>query len=270
MKCFFITPTYNKAHLIGQVFDGIVNSVSGEMDYKIIFVVDGCTDNTEEVLKNKIEEHSLQDKVVLLTAPNIHEILSLNLALQYIKDNLNPAPEDLIFTVQDDVVIEESNVDLIFENLFNTYDDLGYVSFRLALSLMKTGDTIAEYNFAESEFGHWKQLGLNHFTEIKHYDFLVAEAVVRSPTCVQWKRYSEVGFYNEELAPCGFDCQDFSIRMNLHGYRNGVYALKYRSDVDWGSTREKPETEVNSKMGQIQERNKAYLAKTYQEYFEKK
>jgi hypothetical protein len=58
--------------------------------------------------------------------------------------------------------------------------------------------------------------------------------------------------------------------MNMHGYRNGVYALKYRSDVDWGSTREKAETEVNSKFGQIHERNRQYLARTYRNYFEGK
>ena len=82
-----------------------------------------------------------------------------------------------------------------------------------------------------------------------------------------WKRYKEVGFYNEELAPCGFDCHDMSIRMNKAGYKNGILALKYQSDVDWGSTREKPQTKVNSKIDQIYEQNKKHVVQTHREYF---
>jgi hypothetical protein len=108
------------------------------------------------------------------------------------------------------------------------------------------------------------------YTEVKYNEFVITEAVIRSPTCIQWKRYVEVGFYNMDLAPCGFDCHDMSIRMNMHGYKKGVYALKYKSDVDWGSTRTKSETTVNSRIGEIYERNKAYIARTYKQYFESK
>lgn len=263
MKSYFITPVFNKENMIGKVLEGIAQSVSGA--YTAIFIIDGCTDKSEEIIKSYNNPN-----VVLLHAPNVHEIKSLNIGLSYIRDNCNPSPNDLIFTVQDDVIIEEENIDTLFANLFEEYTDLGYMSFRLGVSMQLTGDSISEYNFVESEFGHWKQLGLKHFQEIKHGELVEAEAVIRSPTCVLWKRYTEVGFYNDDLAPCGCDCQDFSIRMNMHGYRNGVYALKYRSDVGWGSTREKAETEVNSKFGQIHERNRQYLARTYRNYFEGK
>jgi len=270
MKAYFITPVHNKENLIEQVIDGIYRSVSETIPYEIIFIIDGCTDKTEAILKEYITANSIEDKVTLLYQNDVHEILSLNTGLSYIRNNCNPSPDDLIFTVQDDVVLKEDNIDLIFRNLFEAYADLGYITCRLGCSLHSDGNSIFESNFQESEFGHWKKLGLTHFKEIKYNEFVITEAVIRSPTCIQWKRYNEVGFYNEDLAPCGFDCHDMSIRMNMHGYKNGVYALKYDSEVDWGSTREKSESKVNSRMGEIFERNKGYIARTYKQYFESK
>lgn len=272
MTAYFITPVHNKENLIEQVIDGIYRSVSEQMPYEIIFIIDGCTDGTEAILKKYIAENSLEDDVTLLYQNDVHEITSLNTGLEYIRDNCNPTPEDLVFTVQDDVILKEDNIDLIFKNLFEAYTDLGYISCRLGCNLHSSGSSISEYNFVESEFGHWKKLGAGAppYTEVKYNEFVIAEAVIRSPTCVQWKRYVEVGFYNMDLAPCGFDCHDMSIRMNIHGYKNGVYALKYESDVDWGSTRTKSETKVNSRISEIYERNKAYVARTYKQYFESK
>lgn len=262
MRSFFIAPVFNKENLIAQVCNGILQSVSKDADFKVIFIIDGCTDNSEAILK-KIRN----DNIILLHADDVHEIRSLNMGLSYIRDNLNPSDDDLVFTVQDDVVIQDTDVDLKFKKLFDHLPDLGYISWRLGCSLHLSGDSIREDNFVESEFGHWSTMGLTHFKQLKHNKFTHTEAVIRSPTCVLWKRYKEVGFYNEDLAPCGFDCHDFSIRMNLAGFKNGILALKYQSDVDWGSTREKKETNVNSKIGEIFERNKRYVAKTYNNYF---
>ena len=55
MMSYFIIPVHNKENLIGQVIDGILKSVSD--DYKIIFVIDGCTDNSENIIKNYNNEN---------------------------------------------------------------------------------------------------------------------------------------------------------------------------------------------------------------------
>ena len=268
MKTFIIVPTHNKEDLIEQVYHGIASNISKELEYKIIFIVDGCTDNTEKILNDYTNKHNLQDNTILIHAPDIHEIKSLNTGLEYIDYELNPLPDDLIFTVQDDVVIQEPKFDLYFKKLNEKHDNTGYITWRLGCSLSTDGVTLNEYNFVESEYGHWSVAGIGpQFKQIKHKQFINTEAVIRSPTCVLWKRYKEVGYYNEQLAPCGFDCHDMSIRMNIAGYKNGILALKYQSDVDWGSTREKPQTEVNSKIGEIFERNKRHVVQSYKEYF---
>tara|TARA_R100001460_G_scaffold107051_1_gene155210 strand:- start:209 stop:1024 length:816 start_codon:yes stop_codon:yes gene_type:complete len=268
MRTFIIVPTHNKEHLIEQVYDGIASNISKQLDYKIIFIADGCTDQTVTILNNYTEKHGLQDNTILLTAPDVHEIKSLNIGLSYIEESFKPDDDDLIFTVQDDVVIQEPNFDLYFKKLNEKHNNTGYITWRLGCSLSTDGVTLNESNFVESEFGHWSVHKIGPpFQQIKHKQFAITEAVIRSPTCVLWKRYKEVGFYNEDLAPCGFDCHDMSIRMNKAGYKNGILALKYQSDVDWGSTREKPQTEVNSKIGEIFERNKRHVVQTYKDYF---
>lgn len=270
MKCFFVVPTFNKENLIERVIEGIHISVSNQIPYKIIFVIDGCTDNTEKILKEYTDKHQLQNVVDFVYADDVHEIKSLNVGLSYLRDNLNPHDNDIVFTVQDDVVIKEKNFDLCYKKLFDTHDDLGYITSRLGCKLHSTGSSVVESNFVESEFGHWSILGLNNFKKMFRGQFLHTEIALRSPTGVLWNRYKKVGFYNEDLAPVGFDCHDFSIRMNIAGYKNGVFVLKYQSELNWGSTREKSNSPVNSKTNEIYERNKTYLAKTYKDYFNKK
>jgi len=191
----------------------------------------------------------------------------LNIGLSYIKDNCNPAPNDLIFTVQDDVILQEDDIDIRFKELFEEYNDLGYVSMRLGSKLSKAGNNLNESALIESEFGHWTQLGLNHFTKVNHMELMETEIAVRSPTCMEWKRYEETGFYDDNLAPCGYDCHDMSIRLNKLGYKNCVYALKYQSDPNWGTMREKPDNEYNIRTGDNYERNRQYLIKKHNDYF---
>lgn len=270
MRCYFIIPTFNKESMIGKVIEGIHNCVSKTMDYKIIFIIDGCTDNTENILKEYIRSEELQDKVVLLYADDVHEILSLNYGLAYIRDNLNPEPHDLIFTVQDDVVLQENNIDIIFKNLFEAYPDLGYVSMRIGANIHSSSGTVYESNRIESEFGHWKNGAFLDYTKVSYNELHIKEIVIRSPTCMLWKRYQEVGFYDENLAPCGYDCHDISIRLNEAGYKNAVYVMKYSSEIEWGSMRSNPESKYNTKVGEIYERNRRYLATKHKKYFESK
>lgn len=264
MKSFFVLPIHNKEDLIVSVLKGICNSCSD--NYHVVCIFDGCIDSSEALTKDFIASRKLSDKFTLLYLNDVHEITCLNHGLEYI-EKLNPDDDDLVFTVQDDVILLEPDLDIKFSRLFKTYTDLGYISMRLGSSIVYMNDTIGESNYFESEFGHWKQLGLKHFSEVKHGEFVETPLAIRSPTCVQWKRYREVGFYDSALAPCGYDCHDFSIRMNEHGYRNGVYAMKFRSDVNWGGMRSPEVSEINKKFGEIYERNRRYLAIKHRTFF---
>jgi glycosyltransferase involved in cell wall biosynthesis len=262
LKSYIILPIYNREDILEDVLNGISNSFEG--DNKIICILDGCTDSSEDILNNFISKNKIDAGIHYMN--DVHEITCLNYGLMQIK-LMNPTENDLVFTVQDDVILEEKSIDKLFETLYNNESNLGYISMRFGVKLAPRENTFIEYDFIESEFGHWKQLNLGHFKELKHLDFVKTEIAVRSPTCVQWKRYSEIGFYDPFLAPCGFDCHDFSIRMNKKSYTNGVYALKYTSKVDWGNMRKNSDTPINSNYGQIYDSNRSYLRKKHGDYF---
>jgi hypothetical protein len=266
IKSYYIVPTHNKEELIESVLYGIINSHSSTSFPPIIVcILDGCFDKTEEIvreIKSKNPEH-----FHILEADDVHEIECLNMGLEYIK-NLSPEPEDLIFMVQDDVILDEPGINDKFAELFSTRNDLGYISMRLGVSLYVAEDEIKETDYIESEFGHWNQLNWNFHRVVNRGEFVESEISIRSPTCTQWKRFPEIGFFDPNLAPCGYDCHDFSIRMNKAGYVNGVYGMRFKSNVDWGSMRQDKPTEYTSdKVGHIYVRNRKYLAKKHESYF---
>lgn len=263
---YCIVPTHNKENMINDVLTGIRNSMSG--DVRIVCIVDGCTDATKDKV---LEFQKMHKSTIILEQDNVHEIICLNTGLKFIEEEFNPKDDDLIFMVQDDVILKEENIDKKFNNLFSVHKNLGYVSMRIGLSIQAQNDSVFEYGFMESEFGHWNQLGWTMHKSIPYNHFAESEIAVRSPTCVLWKRFKDHGFFDSSMAPCGFDCHEFSIRMNEAGYSNGVYTMRYESKVDWGTMRQEKSSKYKGQdITDIYNRNKQYLVNKYRNYFSKK
>ena len=88
-----ILTVHNKGWLIDKVIQGIKNNTVGE--YELIVVVDGCTDNSEEVVRNNVQD--LKNYTVLF-APNVFETKANNIGLR-------EAVGDKVIIVQDDMII---------------------------------------------------------------------------------------------------------------------------------------------------------------------
>jgi glycosyltransferase involved in cell wall biosynthesis len=264
-NAFYIIPVYNKEERILDVLNGIKKSHSNKTKPNIICVLDACTDNSENIVKEFKYNSEYSENIHIIYENDVHEIRCINAGLKYIKDNLNPQPEDMIFGVQDDVILDEEDIDLKMNNLFQSNPNLGYIAMRIGLSLHSSGGEIRETDLLESEFGAWDQLGWSVHKSIPHMTFVPVQIAVRSPHCILWKRLDEAGFFDEKLEPAGYDCHDMSIRMNKLGYQNGLYALKYISDVNWGTMR-KPES-WTPRMEAIYLRNRIYLADKHSDYF---
>lgn len=271
-KSFYILPIHNKESMLSSVLNGIVDSHNSENltnTLNLICILDGCIDSSESILKKfafDVQTHSLGN-VDILYKDDVHEIECLNTALQHIKEKYSPDLLDMIFMVQDDVILNEPDINKKFEKLFNSRDDLGYISMRLGVSLYVESGEIKETNYIESEFGHWNQLNWNFHKTLKHGEFVESEISIRSPTCTEWRRFIECGDFDFNLAPCGYDCHDFSIRMNKAGYKNGIYAMKFKSDVNWGTMRSDNPSTHNDKVGDIYTRNRKYVANKHKDYF---
>lgn len=269
-KSYYIITIHNREDLIEQVLQGILKSHDYSQPGEIVAVIDGCTDGTEAVI-DEVNKRALRMSITKLYASNVHEIAALNHALTYIRTDCNPDPNDLIFMLQDDVILEEEDINRKLENLYKDITDLGYVSFRMGVNTIFYNDELCDYDVIESEYGHWKQLEWTHvggkpITFLRHNEILFRGIVVRSPAACIWKHFASHGVFDAALCPYNYDCFDFSIRMLQAGYRNAVVGYKFRSDVDWGGMRKNKDNEVNKKAEQIFNRNLNYLIEKHKRF----
>ena len=68
-----ILTVYNKGWLIDKVIQGIKDNTVGE--YELIVVVDGCTDNSEEVVRNNVQDLKIILSCLLLTSLRLRQII---------------------------------------------------------------------------------------------------------------------------------------------------------------------------------------------------
>ena len=269
-NCYYIVTIHNKQDLIKKVLEGIVFSTK-DSQYKtnIVCVLDGCTDNSEKYIDEFEIENKHNYEIHKIIENDVHELLSINSAFKFIS-NISNNPEDLIFILQDDVILEELNLNETIEYLYENNPQLGYISFRCGLSTdLYSNGLLREHSFIESEDGHWKQLNMDHFLEMKNREFGFCEIVIKSPTVIKKSVLDEVGFFDENLAPYGHDDLDLCIRLNNLGYKNAVYGAKFTSKLDWGGTRESKnqEKDYHKQYNNIVFRNKLYLMDKHKDYY---
>lgn len=270
---FYIITIHNKQDLIKKVLEGVVESTK-DSEYKvnIICVLDGCTDNSEYIIDEFTNTVDTKYTIHKIYQDDVHELLSLNASFKYI-ETLEHSEEDLIFLLQDDVILQEQDLNEIIELLYNQNPELGYVSFRCGLltSLDQQG-ILCEHSYIESTDGHWKQLNLDHFVEMNNKEFGFIEIVIKSPTCIKKKVLDAVGYFDENLAPFGHDDLDLCIRLNKLGYKNAVFGASFSSKLDWGGTREEKNQnkEYHKRYNEIIWRNKIYLTNKHRDYYEAK
>lgn len=270
---FYIVTVHNKEDLIVSVLDGIMNSTrNSEYHTKIICVIDGCTDNSYQYVEEFMNKLTNGYSLHIIVENDIHELLSINSALRFI-ETLNTTSDDLVFFLQDDVILNDENLNEMIQYLYDTNDRLGYISFRCGLSTsLDTNGILCEHSFVESEHGHWKQLNLNHFLELKDREFGFVEIAIKSPTCIKMSVLSDVGVFDENLQPFGHDDLDLCIRLNKLGYKNAVFGVRFESKLDWGGTREQKNQskEYHKRYNEIVFRNKLYLTNKHRDYYESK
>ena len=116
-----VLTVHNKGWLIDKVIQGIVDNTTEP--YELIVVIDGCTDNSEEVIWNTLSGTPVNKKI--LYAPNVFETTANNLGMKASKG-------DKIIIIQDDMVIKEKGWNVRMEKPFKTFDDVFAVTSRTA------------------------------------------------------------------------------------------------------------------------------------------
>ena len=240
IKFNYIITIYNKQDLIGEVLENVIKCCGANSH--IYPVLDGCTDNSEKVIDEVIAKNP-NIVITKVYENNVHELLTINAGLKVASHD----GEGYNIILQDDVVLKDYELEKKVAELYRKEGSkLGYVSFRMGANLTKDAlasrDAVPYTNYIESVCGH----GIPQ-AKMLPVGYLAYRTVpIKSPVCIPFKLVREIGIYNERLAPYGHDDIEFALRAIEKGYKNGVYALEFQSELDWGGTRQEGHLVVDS------------------------
>ncbi len=245
----YIITIYNKENLIGKVLKNVIQCC-GDNSH-IYPVLDGCTDNSENIIDEIISMHP-NIKITKVFTDDVHELLSINAGLK----KASHKGEGYNIILQDDVLLEDFEIEQKIMNLYEKEGDrLGYVSFRMGANLesdaLTSKKAVPYKDYIENVCGH----GGGHIEMLPLGHIAYRTVPIKSPVCIPFKIINEVVMYTEKLAPYGHDDIDLSLRVIDKGYYNAVYAIKFKSELDWGGTREDGHLVIDS----IIERNMDYI-----------
>jgi glycosyltransferase involved in cell wall biosynthesis len=219
-----ILTVHNQENIIQDVLDGILNNIS-ELTKELIIVLDGCTDQSEnriDKLLPKAKDKNLDIKTIL--TPNINEVMANTVGLEN-------STCDYSIIVQDDCVITEKNFDKRLLYPFTLIDNLLAVSGRDAVDTRLIDGKLDYYNCGGKDAGTPRNI------------FSIRDGINRSPLMLNNEKVRKLNYFDKDFAPLDSDDVDLSIRgYKQFGYLVGSFVVNYESKLQWGTTRNNPES----------------------------
>lgn len=214
-----VLPIHNQQDIIQMVLNGIWNN-SSSLVSQVVIVLDGCTDRTEEIVLKYLAINDGLIPTIVAYAPNVFEVKANNIGFKL-------ANQPYVVNVQDDIVIQELGWDVRMLKPFLVYNDVFAVTARTACN-----------NYIDSNGNmQWSDM-VGHDQSSPRDIFYVRQIVNRGPLMFRAWMLEELGYLDETYAPLGLD--DSDICMRAYRYTQwvvGSYPIKYRSDMEWGTTR---------------------------------
>ena len=255
----YIIPIFNKEDILPMTLEGIDRCAS--RNSRIFTVIDGCTDRSEQVVDD-FAKRTDRD-VIKIHMPDVHMLRSVNAALKQVEQGFS-------VVMQDDIILEDERFEEKISALYQRMGDrLGVVSLRLAANVALTPllrripmksispmieeiDCIIKTDEPQDYF-------------IGNYDcFYPRMESINGPNVIPWAVRQKVGIYDEALAPYGYDDPEYCLRAMKAGFINGLFPLKFRSDVEWGGTRRSKK--YMAEVRRIHTRNRIYVWNKHGEY----
>lgn len=257
----YIVPIFNKEDILKDTLEAIERCASSES--KIIMVVDGCTDNSESIVDEFSKNSS--HKTVKLLMPNVHMLLSVNEGLKQVNSGYS-------VIMQDDIILQDSDIENKVIELYGSINNLGVISLRYGSNIGVTNlyQRIRKHTFSgmieEIDFIKSPDDYANFLTA--EYDkFYPRMSAINGPNIIPWNLLSSIGSFDSNLAPYGFDDPEYCLRALEAGYINGLFPLKYYSEIEWGGTRRSKS--FLKKAAEIHIRNRKYVFKKHKKFLKK-
>jgi glycosyltransferase involved in cell wall biosynthesis len=251
----YIITIHNKEDLIREVLTSVL--ICCRDNSHVYPVLDGCTDGTEAIVDELIQTFS-QVPITKVHMPDVHEIRSINAGLQAADQN----GEGYNIILQDDVLLHDFLLEAKIARLYEwAGDQLGFVSFRhganLAADVLASESVQPFVSYVENAYGH----GIPDANVLLPGQLAYRTIAIKSPVCIPTKLIHSVGLLEDRLAPYMCDDFDYSIRCAQAGYKNAAFGIRFQSDVDWGTTRKKPD----SRLQELEKRNLGWIKQWHRE-----
>ena len=248
----YIITIHNKEDLIEKVLTSVIKCCNNNSF--IYPVLDGCTDRSEEIIDKIIKENAAV-KIMKIHTPDVHETKSINAGLR----NSNQKKYGFNIILQDDVIIKDFKIEEKIEYIYKwSKKPLGIVSFRMGANFKKNWLTNEENmpfkDFIENICGH----GSVSTKIVMPGQFNYRAFPFKSPICVPCDVINKFGVLEEKLSPHTYDDVEYSLRLIKAGYKNGVFALKFHSEKEWGGTRR-----IQQNVSEVQKRNINFIRNNY-------
>ena len=226
-----ILTIHNKAFLLPDVLAGIKNNAIG--NYEIIFVLDGCTDSSPQMVEYFCTNNP-RIKTTVIDAPNVFETKANNLALR-------ASTGSHIIIVQDDQIITEAGWNQKLLKPFFQFEDVFAVTARCAHS-WRVNEQSVDLHSSSFDGNRWADIlhHTNHAdkSNISRDTFAVRDTVNRGPLAINRADLEAMGYLDEIYEPQGFDEHDLMYRMKSKlGKVCGFYNIDWYSKPEYGGTR---------------------------------
>lgn len=258
-KFNYILPVFNKEDILPQTLEGIENC-AGE-DSKIIMIVDGCTDDSERIVDEFSKNSS--HKTVKILMPNVHMLLSVNKGLSLVNSGFS-------VIMQDDIILQERDFEKkVLELYADKNKKIGVSSLRMASNLnvatLKEQVLFRSVSKMLAEVDIIKGPSDYSFRPQGEFEnFYPRMSAINGPNIIPWSLLADIGVFDPKLAPYGFDDPEYCLRALKRGYVNGLFPLRYKSEMEWGGTRRSKE--YLKQVAKVHMRNRIYIWKQHGEF----
>lgn len=255
----YIIPIFNKEDILPLTLEGIHRCTSPQAT--IYTVIDGCTDKSEHI----VDEFKIKTgrNIIKIHMPDVHMLRSVNAALKIVEEGFS-------VIMQDDIILEDVNFEHKIINLYKKMGTrLGVISTRVAANVRLTPihqrlpmrslwPMIQETDFLMGKSDS------QHYPSGEYEQFYPRISAINGPNIIPWTVKQEIGLFDDNLAPYGYDDPEYCLRAMKAGYINGLFPLKYRSDEEWGGTRRSKK--FLAEVRKIHSRNRQYVWKKHGNY----
>ena len=211
---------HNKDFLIGNVCESLLKNLS-PINNQIIVVFDGCTDNSESIVKG-VFKNITNKKIDYVYTDNVFETKANNAGLKLVEN-------DYVILIQDDMVVNENDFDLRMLSPFKKFNDVFAVTSFVAHNNI--------YNELTKQINY---IDIANKDNSERDVFYAREYANRGPLMYDYRDVVKLNFLDEYFAPQNYDDMDISMRAFKElGKVSGLYWVDYTSDPSWGTTRQK-------------------------------